>query len=65
MDWRLLKTAIQQWLSRPLAQTRSEGIWVAAGSWHDDPYLDEMLKEIYRRRGRSMTEEGCCGRTRN
>jgi hypothetical protein len=29
-----------------------------AGSWKDDPYLDEMLEEIYRRRGRPMTEEG-------
>jgi hypothetical protein len=30
----------------------------AAGSWKDDPYLDDMLKEIYQRRGRPMTEDG-------
>ena len=54
--WRFLKTAIQQWLNQPLAH--KEGIWAAAGSWQNDPYLEDMLKETYRRRGRSMTEEG-------
>jgi excisionase family DNA binding protein len=29
-----------------------------AGIWKDDPSVDEMLREIYRRRGRPMTEEG-------
>ena len=28
------------------------------GSWADDPYLEELLKDIYRKRGRSMVEEG-------
>jgi excisionase family DNA binding protein len=56
--WRFLKTAIQQWLNQPLAPSKSDGIWAAAGSWKDDPYLEDMLKETYRRRGRSMTEEG-------
>jgi hypothetical protein len=27
-----------------------------AGAWKDDPYLEEELKEIYRRRGRPMIE---------
>ena len=52
---RILKAAVQQWLSQ--APT-PKGIWTAAGSWKDDPYLDEMVQEIYRARGRSMTEEG-------
>ena len=29
-----------------------------AGSWKDDPDLEEMLKEIYKQRGRPMTEDG-------
>jgi excisionase family DNA binding protein len=29
-----------------------------AGSWKDDPDIDGILEEIYRRRGRPMTEEG-------
>jgi hypothetical protein len=28
-----------------------------AGSWKDDPYVEEELKEIYKRRGRPMTED--------
>lgn len=54
-EWRFLKSAIERWLSEPV---RSKGIWGAAGSWKDDPYLDQMLEEIYRRRGRPVTEEG-------
>jgi len=56
-EWRFLKAAVQQWLGTPLPKGRREGIWAAAGSWKDDPYLDEMLKEIYRRRSQPMTEE--------
>ncbi len=57
-QWRFLKTAIQQWLNQPIPPSKPEGIWAAAGSWRNDPYLEEMLKETYRRRGRPMTEEG-------
>jgi excisionase family DNA binding protein len=57
-EWRFFRTAVQQWLSQPLALTKPEGIWAAAGSWKEDPYLDELLKQVYRRRGRPMTEEG-------
>jgi excisionase family DNA binding protein len=57
-QWRFLKSAIQAWLSVPPPEGSKEGIWSVIGSWKDDPYLDEMLKEIYRQRGRPMTEEG-------
>lgn len=56
-EWRFLKGAVQRWLSQPCSAGKPKGIWGAAGSWKDDPYLDDMLKEIYRRRGRPMTEE--------
>jgi excisionase family DNA binding protein len=57
-DWRFLKSAIQKWLGTPSStKEQKEGIWAATGSWKDDPYLDEMLEEIYRRRGRPMIEE--------
>jgi excisionase family DNA binding protein len=56
-EWRFLKAAIQHWLCTPLPPKSKEGIWEAAGSWKDDPYREEMLKEIYRNRGRPMTEE--------
>lgn len=59
-QWRFLKTAIQQWLStaEPTPETRKAAQLAVAGSWKDDPYLEDMVEEIYRRRGRSITEDG-------
>jgi len=57
-EWRFLKAAVQAWLGAPADRANWEGVWGAVGSWNGDPYLNEMLKEIYRRRGRPMTEEG-------
>lgn len=54
-EWRFSRAAIQDWLRRP---SMKENLLQLAGSWKDDPYLDDMLKEIYRQRGRPMTEEG-------
>ena len=56
-EWRFLKSAIQVWLSTPSTKENKKDIWSAAGSWKDDPYLDEMLKEIERMRGRPTTEK--------
>jgi hypothetical protein len=28
------------------------------GMWKDDPDLEDMVEEIYRRRGRPITEDG-------
>jgi hypothetical protein len=28
------------------------------GAWKDDPDLEAMLEEVYRRRGRPITEDG-------
>jgi excisionase family DNA binding protein len=57
-EWRFLKSAIREWLSKPIPKPSREAQLAVIGSWKDDPYLDDMLKEIYRRRGRPMTEEG-------
>ena len=56
-QWRFLKTSLQDWLRYPSKQFNKEAFFSLSGAWQDDPYLDEMLKEIYKRRGRSMTEE--------
>jgi hypothetical protein len=29
-----------------------------AGAFKDDPFLEEIARETYRKRGRPMTEEG-------
>jgi excisionase family DNA binding protein len=57
-EWRFFKTAIQEWLSQPLTKPSKEAQMAVIGSWKDDPYWEEELKEIHRRRGRPTTEEG-------
>lgn len=54
-EWRFLKAAIDRWLSNP-TQT-GQGIWAAAGVLKDDPYLEQMLAEIERMRGRPAAVE--------
>ncbi|HJT76668.1 MAG TPA: helix-turn-helix domain-containing protein [Gemmataceae bacterium] len=57
-QWRFLKSAIQEWLGKPPPQYSKEAQLSVVGSWKDDPYLDEMLEEIHRQRGRPGSEEG-------
>jgi excisionase family DNA binding protein len=58
-EWRFSKAAIQDWLrTGPPPKPSKEAQLAAIGSWKDDPHLDEMLKDIYRKRGRPMTEKG-------
>ncbi|MBV9125912.1 MAG: helix-turn-helix domain-containing protein, partial [Planctomycetes bacterium] len=56
-EWRFLKSAIQDWLSRPLPRPGKEAQLAVAGAWKDDPDVEEELRDIYQRRGRPMTEE--------
>lgn len=56
-EWRFLKAAIQQWLSTPPPKYSKEAQLAVVGSWKDDPYVEDELKETYRQRGRPMTEE--------
>jgi excisionase family DNA binding protein len=52
-EWRFLRAALQDWLRGP---DQRETILRQAGSWKDDPFLEEMLAHIYERRGRPMVE---------
>lgn len=55
-DWRFLQAAVKGWLGTPAGA--GANFWQAHfGSSEEDPYRDEMLKEIYRRRGRPETDE--------
>jgi excisionase family DNA binding protein len=56
-EWRFSKAAIQQWLSTPAQKSNKEAWLALAGVWKDDPHVEEELKEIYKRRGRPMTED--------
>src|SRR5438128_2249663 len=50
-EWRFLKSAIQDWLKTPPKQGSREAVLSTIGAWKDDPYVEEELKEIYRKRG--------------
>ncbi len=54
-EWRFLKAGLQDWLRSPLIQ--KQRLMELAGAWKDDPYLDEMLKQIFEERGRPMIED--------
>jgi len=57
-EWRFLKSAIQDWLKTPAPRGSREAVVSVIGAWKDDPYLEEELKEIYRKRGQPITEDG-------
>jgi excisionase family DNA binding protein len=53
---RFLKSAIQQWLAGGTPSQPGKMAQLAvAGSWKDDPLVEEELKEAHGRRGRSRT----------
>jgi excisionase family DNA binding protein len=54
-EWRFLKWALRSWLGG----SGQQGFWKTHfGALRDDPFLEEMLEQIYQRRGRPMTEAG-------
>ena len=55
-EWRFLKSAVERRSGTP-AEPKKGNIWDTFGALKDDPYLEDMLKEIFRRRGRPETEE--------
>lgn len=57
-DWRLLKSAVQRWLSTPTPTYSKEAQLAAAGTFRDDPDLIPLVEQIYRERGRPITEDG-------
>jgi excisionase family DNA binding protein len=57
-EWRFLKSAIQDWLKTPPVRGSREAVLSTCGSWANNPFVEEEPKEIYRKRGRPMTEDG-------
>lgn len=55
-EWCFWEKAIQAWLSSPPLTGQEPGIWAAAGTLKEDPYLEDMLQEIEQMRGRAATE---------
>jgi hypothetical protein len=59
-EWRFLKSAIQHWLSSvsPTWEMRRAEILDLAGKYWDDPDLESIVEDAYRRRGRPITKRG-------
>jgi excisionase family DNA binding protein len=57
-EWRFLKSALRDWLAQPRRKSPKEAMLAMAGTFKDDPFLDEIVREAYRKRGRPMTEDG-------
>jgi hypothetical protein len=56
-DWRFLKSALQDWLRTPPPRSSKEALLAMAGKFKDDPFLEDIVQEAYRQRGRPITEE--------
>lgn len=56
-EWRILKSAIEQWLLTPQTRTGKAALQSLAGVWKGDPTIEPMLEEVYRQRGRPMLEK--------
>jgi excisionase family DNA binding protein len=57
-EWRFLRSAIQNWLSQPAGPSSKAALRELAGTWKDDPHLETIVKEAYKRRGRPISEAG-------
>lgn len=52
-EWRFLKAALQHWLATgsPTWDTRKAAILELSGKYNDDPDLETIVENAYRRRG--------------
>lgn len=55
-ELRFSKSAVMSWLATPSRPQGNAAFITLAGAFKDDPYLDEMVDEIYRQRGRPIVE---------
>jgi excisionase family DNA binding protein len=56
-EWRFFKTALQSWLSTPRRATGMKAVLAMAGKFKNDPFLEEIVREAYRQRGRPSQPE--------
>lgn len=54
-DWRFLKAALQDWLKQPERSNDNNLFLDLAGKFQNDPFLEEIVADAYRTRGRSIT----------
>jgi hypothetical protein len=66
-EWRFLMAAIRQWLATAPTtwETRKAAILELSGKYQDDPDLERIVEDAYRRRGRPITERGSAANLRD
>jgi excisionase family DNA binding protein len=57
-EWRFLKAGLQDWLPKPAGISAKEAFLALAGVWHDDPDIEQIMRDAQRRRGRPGAERG-------
>jgi excisionase family DNA binding protein len=56
-DWRFLKGGLQDWLRAASRRSGKDAVLALAGAWHDDPDVEQMVRQAHRRRGRPVADE--------
>lgn len=56
-DWRFLKSAIQVWLTQPERPLGNSALLALAGQFANDPFLDEIVEEVYSQRKRPAAKD--------
>jgi hypothetical protein len=51
-----LKSSVQSWLGGEAKKSSKQALLNLAGKFKDDPYLEEITREAYQRRGRQISE---------
>lgn len=56
-EWRFLRSALDDWLRASSRPTSKQALLKMAGAFKDDPFLEEIVREAYEKRGRPMAEK--------
>ena len=49
-QWRFLKSALNHWLGAVPAKSNKEALLAMTGAFKNDPFLDDIVREAYRKR---------------
>jgi excisionase family DNA binding protein len=55
-EWGFLKAGLQDWFRTPARKSGKDALLAVAGTWKDDPDIEEIVQQAHRRRGRPIAE---------
>jgi len=56
MEWRFLKSGLQDWLRAPKRKAGKTALLALAGAWKDDPDVSGIVRAAQAMRGRTFAE---------